>query len=170
MTLVAVMVICVVGSSGLRLEEIKKGSKLDINEGSILEKVRATLKKEVLGLEARNGDEQVEEVEDGKELVERGDQRRKKKRRHCRGKTKGTAFKVSSNCVDKQCSQNLPMLALFQRRGRATLRDVSPTHVKGSLQNFWKKNLFLVIFLKLFFCRLGKRVMSLVPSVVNNNK
>ena len=140
MTLVAVMVICVVGSSGLRLEEIKKGSKLDINEGSILEKVRATLKKEVLGLEARNGDEQVEEVEDGKELVERGDQRRKKKRRHCRGKTKGTAFKVSSNCADQQFSQKLPMLALFLRRGRATLRVVSPTHVKGSLQTFGRQN------------------------------
>ena len=156
MTLVAVMVICVVGSSGLRLEEIKKGSKLDINQGSILEKVRATLKKQVLGLEARNGDEQVEEVEDGKELVERGDQRRKKKRRHCRGKTKGTAFKVSSNCVDKQCSQNLPMLALFQRRGRATLRDVSPTHVKGPLQNVWKKNCFMAIRLKLFFLQAGQ--------------
>ena len=98
---VAMMVICVVGSSGLRLEEIKKGSKSDINEGSILEKVRATLKKEVLGLEARNGDKQVEGVEDGKELVERGDERRKKKKRHCRGKTKGTAFKVCWNFVDK---------------------------------------------------------------------
>ena len=97
---VVMMVICVVGSSGLRLEEIKP--KLDINEGSILEKVRATLRKEVLGLEARNGDEQVKVVGAGKELVERGDERRKKKRRHCRGKTKGTAFKVWRNFVDKR--------------------------------------------------------------------
>ena len=98
---VVMMVICAVGSSGLRLEEIKSEAKLDIDEGSILEKVRATLRKEVLGLEARNGDEQVKVVGAGKELVERGDERRKKKKRHCRGKTKGTAFKVCWNFVDK---------------------------------------------------------------------
>ena len=121
------IVLCVVGSCGLRLEEIGGRPKLEINEGSllekatgsILEKVKAALKKDVSGVEGRSR----EEIEGGggapdgrrggdgrdggspggkgggdgkeKEVGERGDERRKKKKRNCRGKTKGTAFKVS---------------------------------------------------------------------------
>ena len=104
LSLVPMIVLCVVGSCGLRLEdvgilpklEITEGSKLREVEGSILEKVKAALKKEVFGLEARNGGEQKERGGDGKkEVVERVEERRKKKKRVCRGKTKGTAFKVS---------------------------------------------------------------------------
>ena len=114
LSLVAMIVLCVVGSCGLRLEEIGGRPKLEINEGSllekakgsILEKVKAALKKEVLGVEGRSGEE-VEGAADSpdgrggdgkdKEVVVggRGDERRKKKKRNCRGKTKGTAFKVS---------------------------------------------------------------------------
>ena len=65
--------------------------------GSQLGKVKATVKKELL--EARSGDE---EVGDEKEEVERGNERRKKKRRLCRGKTKGAAFKVSGTLCSQQ--------------------------------------------------------------------
>ena len=103
LSLVLMIVLCVVGSCGLRLEDIG-GPKLEINERSILEKVKAALKKEELGLEARNG-EGVERRGDGKEeVVERGDERRKKKRRVCRGKAKGTAFKVSCNLLAEKTS------------------------------------------------------------------
>ena len=171
LSLVLMIVLWVVGSCGLRLEDIGR-PKLEINErsrlreveGSILEKVKAALKREELGLEAKNG----KGGGDGKEeVVERGDERRKKKRRVCRGKAKGTNFKVSCNLLAEKKEYTC---AFFLRRGRVTLRDVSPTHVKGPLQQVWKKPCFIAIHLELFCCRLGKRVMSLVPSVVNNNK
>ena len=95
--LVPMIVLCVEGSIGLRLEGTGLTKASTGLGGSQLGKVKATVKKELL--EARSGDE---EVGDEKEEVERGNERRKKKRRLCRGKTKGAAFKVSGTLCSQQ--------------------------------------------------------------------
>ena len=95
--LVPMIVLCVEGSIGLRLEGTGLTKESTGLGGSQLGKVKATVKKELL--EARRGDEKVG---DEKEEVERGNERRKKKRRLCRGKTKGAAFKVSGTLCSQQ--------------------------------------------------------------------
>ena len=90
--LVPMIVLCVEGSIGLRLEGTGLTKESTGLGGSQLGKVKATVKKELL--EARSGDEE--------EKVERGNERRKKKRRLCRGKTKGAAFKVSGTLCSQQ--------------------------------------------------------------------
>ena len=95
--LVPMIVLCVEGSIGLRLEGTGLTKESTGLGGSQLGKVKATVKKELS--EARSGDG---EVGDKKEEVERGNERRKKKRRLCRGKTKGAAFKVSGTLCSQQ--------------------------------------------------------------------
>ena len=95
--LVPMIVLCVEGSIGLRLEGTGLTKESTGLGGSQLGKVKATVKKELM--EARSGGE---EVGDEKEEVERGSERRKKKRRLCRGKTKGAAFKVSGTLCSQQ--------------------------------------------------------------------
>ena len=95
--LVPMIVLCVEGSIGLRLEGTGLTKESTGLGGSQLGKVKATVKKELM--EARSGGE---EVGDEKEEVERGNERRKKKRRLCRGKTKGAAFKVSGTLCSQQ--------------------------------------------------------------------
>ena len=95
--LVPMIVLCVEGSIGLRLEGTGLTKESTGLGGSQLGKVKATVKKELM--EARSGGE---EVGDEKEEVERGNERRNKKRRLCRGKTKGAAFKVSGTLCSQQ--------------------------------------------------------------------
>ena len=134
LSLNVMIVLCAVGSCGLRLEEkggqLKletneklektKGSKLEKKKESILEKVKGSIldkvteavKNEVFGVELARRGEKFREIGDGKEVlgdgggdgkdkevVVRGDERRKKKKRNCRGKTRGTFFKVSCNLL-----------------------------------------------------------------------
>ena len=136
---VAMIVLCVVGSCGLRLEEIggqprskeiNEGSLLEKAKGSILEKVKAAVKKEELGVEARSGEEVggagVGGVGNGgespggkggdgkdKEVGGRGDERRKKKKRNCRGKTKGIAFKVFCNLSAEDFRKMLAEIRIY---------------------------------------------------------
>ena len=96
---VSLILFCVVEIYGLRLEDIGRLT-LEKVENLVTEEIGRGLTKEevaVLNVQKEVGDQaktikQVVSLGGTKKAI--AEERKKKKKRHCRGKTKGTAFKV----------------------------------------------------------------------------
>ena len=98
---VSLILFCVVEVHGLRLEDIGRLT-LEKVENLMMEEIgRGETKEEVAVLNVQNQQEVGGQAKTIEQVVSLGgtkkaiaEERKKKKKRHCRGKTKGTAFKV----------------------------------------------------------------------------
>ena len=97
---VSLILFCVVEVHGLRLEDIGRLT-LEKVENLMMEEIGRGLTKEEAVLNVQNQKKVGGQAKTIEQVVSLGgtkkaiaEERKKKKKRHCRGKTKGTAFKV----------------------------------------------------------------------------
>ena len=97
---VSLILFCVVEIYGLRLEDIGRLT-LEKVENLMMEEIGRGLTKEEAVLNVQNQKKVGGQAKTIEQVVSLGgtkkaiaEERKKKKKRHCRGKTKGTAFKV----------------------------------------------------------------------------
>ena len=97
---VSLIFFCVVEIYGLRLEDIGRLT-LEKVENLMMEEIGRGLTKEEAVLNVQNQKKVGGQAKTIEQVVSLGgtkkaiaEERKKKKKRHCRGKTKGTAFKV----------------------------------------------------------------------------